>query len=330
MRLPVSGQARRDRRYSPSTTVPSLGAYLANYRLQTERCRVDQPLWSRHRYGDADCCWVDHYPAAARSDDATATDVSERRVALAPSMGSPAVVFVHGGNWCSLSADDSAFFAAPLLRRGVSFFAVNYGLAPAHALPSIVGMVEQALRWIRAHAEDLGVDPARLVVVGTSAGAHLAAESVLRNPAPGPDADFAGLVLLSGIYDLRPICRTYVNATLRLSRDQARALSPLRLTRSPRIPVALAVGERETVAFRHQHRAFSLRLSMLRADAMAVTVPGRNHFDLPYELADPAGVLGATLGRFLDPICRSRPPAAQTVRREFFSRQADAFPEEVR
>src|SRR4030095_9891570 len=51
---------------------------------------------------------------------------------------------------------------------------VSYRLAPAHRFPAAVHDVKAAVRWLRANAERLGIDPARIGATGDSAGAHLA------------------------------------------------------------------------------------------------------------------------------------------------------------
>ena len=62
---------------------------------------------------------------------------------FSPGRGSaaPLAVFVHGGYWQELGRRESAFAAPGFLRRGCAFAAVGYGLAPAHGVAEMVGMV---------------------------------------------------------------------------------------------------------------------------------------------------------------------------------------------
>ncbi|MFJ6795355.1 alpha/beta hydrolase [Streptomyces sp. NPDC091268] len=92
----------------------------------------------------------------------------------------PTVVFCHGGGWvlCDLDSHDT------LVRRlcrasGAVFVSVDYRRAPEARFPAAALDAYAALRWAGAHLAELGGDPAALVVAGDSAGANLAAASLL-------------------------------------------------------------------------------------------------------------------------------------------------------
>src|SRR5262249_6319608 len=86
----------------------------------------------------------------------------------------PGVVFLHGGGWTggdpSQAAGNGTYFA----RRGIATISISYRLAPAHRFPAALDDVRRGLRHVRAHAREFDVDPDRLVLMGLSAGAHLA------------------------------------------------------------------------------------------------------------------------------------------------------------
>ncbi|ADG73650.1 Alpha/beta hydrolase fold-3 domain protein [Cellulomonas flavigena DSM 20109] len=90
----------------------------------------------------------------------------------------PAVVLVHGGAFVAGSKDTAGVvgMARRLQDHGVATFAVSYRLAPQHTYPAAVDDVAAAVAWLRdpAQAATYGVDPERVGVVGTSAGATLA------------------------------------------------------------------------------------------------------------------------------------------------------------
>lgn len=93
----------------------------------------------------------------------------------------PAIVYAHGGGWfqCSLDLYDNPCRA--LARAtGCVVLSVDYRLAPEHKFPIPLQDYCAALCWVAANAELLGVDPARLIVGGDSAGANLAAAAALR------------------------------------------------------------------------------------------------------------------------------------------------------
>jgi acetyl esterase/lipase len=81
---------------------------------------------------------------------------------------------VSGGwfsNW--YPPDQSRAYLQPYLDRGFTVFAVRHGSAPRYKVPDAVKDVQRAVRHVRLHAKELGIDPDRLGVFGGSAGGHL-------------------------------------------------------------------------------------------------------------------------------------------------------------
>lgn len=89
----------------------------------------------------------------------------------------PTIVFFGGGAWASESIDQFARHAAYFASRGMVAIRVHYRVAAVHHTEPNAAAEDArtALRWIRAHASDLGVDPHRLVAAGGSSGGHVAA-----------------------------------------------------------------------------------------------------------------------------------------------------------
>jgi acetyl esterase/lipase len=86
----------------------------------------------------------------------------------------PVVVFVHGGGWIHGDPSQAAGNALHFVRQGIATISLSYRLAPAHRFPAPLDDVRHGLRYVRAHADELGIDPERIVLLGLSAGAHLA------------------------------------------------------------------------------------------------------------------------------------------------------------
>jgi acetyl esterase/lipase len=86
----------------------------------------------------------------------------------------PGVVVLHGGGWTSGTRGDVAFIGRWLAERGLAAFTIDYRLAPRFPFPAAVRDAQAAVRWIRAHARNYGVDHHRLAAFGVSAGGHLA------------------------------------------------------------------------------------------------------------------------------------------------------------
>lgn len=86
----------------------------------------------------------------------------------------PAVLCIHGGGFRAGNRESYDGLCKKLAARGYAAATVTYRLAPKHPFPAAVHDVKAAVRWLRAHAEEHHLDPARIGVTGGSAGGHLA------------------------------------------------------------------------------------------------------------------------------------------------------------
>ena len=121
----------------------------------------------------------------------------------------PVLMFVHGGGFVagdkhrpgSPYQDNVALWA---VRHGMIGVNMTYRLAPQHPWPAGAMDVGAAVAWVRAQIARHGGDPDRIILMGTSAGAaHAGAYAVnTRFHAEGENSGLAGLVLLSGLYDM--------------------------------------------------------------------------------------------------------------------------------
>ncbi|HYR87774.1 MAG TPA: alpha/beta hydrolase [Terriglobia bacterium] len=85
-----------------------------------------------------------------------------------------ATIHIHGGGFTAGSKDTLADRVAPFVALGYVAIPVQYRLAGEAKWPAQIEDVKAAIRWTRANAKSLGVDPERIAVVGYSAGGHLA------------------------------------------------------------------------------------------------------------------------------------------------------------
>lgn len=98
-----------------------------------------------------------------------------------------AALLVHGGSWSGRSRSDMSRLAARLAERGFVAVNVSYRFAPTYRFPAQLDDVREALRWVHANAERLGIDRDRVGAAGYSAGAHLVA--LLATVSPGDELD---------------------------------------------------------------------------------------------------------------------------------------------
>lgn len=261
-----------EREYSPSSRVPGgYGPFSVAYRERSLVALATVPAQRDLAYGTGPDEILDLFPAPPGKDGRAA----------------PLVVFLHGGYWQELSKLDASFAAPGLVASGVALAAVDYTLAPAAPLERIVDQATRSVAWLSANAKSLGADRSRIVVAGHSAGAHLAAKAAERLP----DGTIAGLVLIGGVFDLRPIAHTSINDALGLGDAEAARLS---VAPRPGLPPAVVIwGVDETDEFRRQSRELTAAWRAAGNEAVGIEVEGRHHFDLPLELGDPASVLGS-------------------------------------
>ncbi|MGV9746467.1 alpha/beta hydrolase [Rhodococcus zopfii] len=125
----------------------------------------------------------------------------------------PTIVWTHGGAWLSGDRTNYAGYYRRLAAAGFTVVSIGYSLAPEHRYPTPVHQLNDAHAYLAEHAEELHIDPDRLVLAGDSAGAQLSAQlaaaitdpdyaAVLGiTPALAPE-QIRGVVLNCGIYDV--------------------------------------------------------------------------------------------------------------------------------
>jgi len=122
----------------------------------------------------------------------------------------PAVLWIHGGAWVGGSPEGSLPFGRYFADRGAVAFVITYRKARPEGpgVADCIADVRSALRWVRSHAAELGLDPDRIAVVGESAGGHLAASLGTLDAFDHPDDDTAvrgrpdAMVLYNPIVDM--------------------------------------------------------------------------------------------------------------------------------
>jgi len=200
----------------------------------------------------------------------------------------PVFVFIHGGYWRSQTKEDAPIMAPVFNAAGVAVVPVEYTLLPEGTLAETVREVRSAVAWIYHHADRYGLDRDRIYVGGSSAGGHLAgmlAATGWQDKYRAPDDVIKGVLALSGLFDLRPLCDINVNEWLRLYPDQAERLSPMFSLPRRGLPVVTAVGGLETDGFKHQTAAYEDACREAGVEVTRVEAAHCNHFNLLCELA---------------------------------------------
>ncbi|HEY8359335.1 MAG TPA: alpha/beta hydrolase [Ramlibacter sp.] len=282
--------ADREREYSPSSCIGgNYAPFLQAYAQRSEAALRDASFRRDLAYGERPANRLDLCLPAQRTQPGPV----------------PLLVFIHGGYWQELSKASSLFAAPDCVAAGWAFAAIGYTLAPTATIADMVLECRQALRWLHANADRYGIDARRIVVAGSSAGAHLAAMASLRSWPGGADLPPglpAAAVLVSGVYDLSPLVGTSIAAPLDLAAESAAAVSPRLQPLAGFPPSAVCWGEVETAAFKRQSREFADAVAAAGAPPPVVfEVPARNHFDVILDLATPGTPLGDATRRMVAP-----------------------------
>ncbi len=122
-----------------------------------------------------------------------------------PRRNRPAILIIHGGGWSAGSKNDAVYrtLMVDYAMKGYVVANMNYRLVQEAPMPACIEDVRCAIRWMKAHAETLGIDPKRIGTFGHSAGGHLslmagvAAKSTAFDDAGDPWRDFSCSVACS-------------------------------------------------------------------------------------------------------------------------------------
>jgi acetyl esterase/lipase len=236
----------------------------------------------------------------------------------------PAIVAVHGGGWQAGSRESYVHWGNTLAAHGIALMAVDYRLCkPGEtSYPEAVHDVRAAVQFLRSRARDYHIDPARLALIGDSAGAHLASLVALAGDAPVfagayPDDPYAGVSTkvkaVIGAYGVYDLLQQWSRDQLARPRDQIveklLGVAPMENRRLyfDASPMSYATSDNNATAFlltygtdddivdyRPQSEAFLLALKQARFFARTVAMPGAGHFWLTDPIEE-AGSLTAFL-----------------------------------
>jgi arylformamidase len=208
----------------------------------------------------------------------------------------PVNIFVHGGAWRRNRAADYAVQAEMIVCAGAHYVILDF-INVDEAGGSLFPMYEQVRRaviWIWRNATSFGGDPDRLYITGHSSGSHLAG-CVLTSDLAGdgvPQDVIKGALLLSGMYDLKPVRLSKRSQYVKFTDTMEEALSAQRHIARLATPLILAHGTLETPEFQRQTRDFHTAVTAAGKPAALIVGEGYNHFELLETLANPYGLVG--------------------------------------
>ena len=243
----------------------------------------------------------------------------------------PALVAVHGGGWVAGVRGAFQYWGPYLAARGIAVFAVSYRLATkAKTFPEAVQDVLAGVQFVRGKAGVFGIDPARIGLIGASAGAHLAALAALsgqrfigaypHDPFAATDTSVKALIGVYGVYDMHAMwcslqvqdgrnsdnkVEKFIGAPPMANRQTYFDASPVSYATyaNNAIGVLLATGtEDDLVDPKAQTEPFQLALKQAGFFVRPCIVPGAPHYWMNDPIEEPgslSGFLAPRLMRFL-------------------------------
>ncbi|MBH3424553.1 MULTISPECIES: alpha/beta hydrolase [Pseudomonas] len=213
------------------------------------------------------------------------------------------LIYLHAGYWQSRDKAQFRFIASALTDRGYNVALLNYPLCPEVSVAQIVATLGHGVLFTRT-ALPLKEQLLPLIVVGHSAGGHLAVELAIAQAALHQrQQPISAIVPISGIYNLEPLIETSLNKKLLLDRRQAQACSPLTRVTGNLVPAAFVVGGEETPAFLEQNRTMMSAWSLTDSPATCLEVAGRDHFTVLQEFESPSGTLLKLIETIYQAVC---------------------------
>jgi len=247
---------------------------------------------------------IDQLSAKLHSDSDTVrvTLGPPRRVAYGPKdiekldiyrttrANAPVFIFLHGGRWRVAIANDYGFPAEIFVRAGAHFVVPDFDWVQdvGGDLNVLADQTKRAIEWVHSNAASFGGDPDRIWLGGHSSGAHLAGVALTTL-----QQDIVkGAVLLSGMYDLKPVRLSSRSSYVKIDDATENALSPQRHIDRIHAPLVVLYGTRETPEFQRQSRDFAATVKAEGKPADLIVAENYVHMETVESLANPYGLAG--------------------------------------
>lgn len=203
----------------------------------------------------------------------------------------PVIVFIYGGGWESGDRGQYRFVAESLTRHGYLVAIPDYRTYPEARFPTFIEDAAKATAWVHANIAKHGGEPERMVLMGHSAGAHIAAmltydKDYLAAAGMTP-RDLQGFIGLAGPYDFLPLTSRRLQ-TILAAPDMA-ATQPINFASKEAPPSLLLHGLTDTTVMPQNSISLAARLHELGAPVETTLYPGMSHSGILLGLSSAAG-----------------------------------------
>ncbi len=201
----------------------------------------------------------------------------------------PVFLAIHGGGWTGGNAQVFYPFAAHFAQQGMLAVSLEYRLYPKQKTTvfDCVRDARSSVRWLRKHAETLGIDPAKIVAMGGSAGGHLAISTALFDDVNESTDDLRISARPDGIILVNPVIDTSAEGYGQAKIGEAwKDLSPVHHVRSGLPPTLIFHGTADNVTpYTGAAKFHTLSLAAGNTSKL-ITHPGGRHGYIIFDLQD--------------------------------------------
>ncbi|MDA8744879.1 alpha/beta hydrolase [Rubripirellula amarantea] len=198
----------------------------------------------------------------------------------------PCVVVIHGGAWRQGDRRSHLNDIRGLAEHGYVAATISYRFCPEHRFPAQVDDVRNAVRFLREHANDYGIDASRLGAMGFSAGAHLAMLLGVMEDEHQPTSKVQAVVSYFGPTDFTqpnipdisvPLLADFIGGSLAEKPESYRQASPITFVDSTDAPILLFQGTNDPLIPVNQAVLMAERMSKHNVDGRVELLIGEGH-----------------------------------------------------
>ena len=210
----------------------------------------------------------------------------------------PCIIWIHGGGWIGGNKND-CWPMLPLVLDGYAVVSIDHRLTPEAAFPAQIHDCRGAIRFVRAHAAQMNIDPNRIGVWGESAGGHLVALLATTDGVKELEGDIGGNTEQSsrvqaacdwyGPSDVETFGNAgkYMDLVIRLlggpieeHKALARLASPIHFVSKDIVPLLIMHGDADDIVLHVESQTFYDALKKVNADVRLQIVKGGGHGSL--------------------------------------------------